>query len=59
MEALLNIEETAKLLNVAVSTVYKMVCSKKLAHVKVGARVLFSPEQIRAWIEEHSVAPLR
>lgn len=58
MEALLSIEEVARRLDLSVSTIYKLVSAKKINYVKIGSRVLFDPEKIRAWIEEHSVAPL-
>lgn len=58
MASLIGVEEAAKLLGVSISKVYKMVSARELFFTKIGSRVLFDPEKLRAWIEEHSVAPL-
>ena len=58
MEKLLNIEEAAALLNISVKTIYGLTCAKKVPYIKIGARVLFDPDEIKAWIESQKVKPI-
>lgn len=58
MEKLIPIEEAAELTGLSIHTIYKYVCSKKIPHVKLGNRLLFSPERLKQWIDEHSVEPI-
>lgn len=49
-DAYLNIDETAKLINLAKSSVYGLVHQKKIPFHKVGKKLYFSKEAILQWI---------
>lgn len=54
-EPLLNVHEAAHLLNVPRSTVYELVRSRGLPHVRVGARGLrFARGDLAAWVAENT-----
>ena len=55
MTRLLNVKETAKLLNLAEITVYKMVSQGRIPFTKIGTRTLFRLEEIEAWVQENSI----
>jgi excisionase family DNA binding protein len=57
-EPLWDISETARFLHLSVKTLYKLTCSRKIPHLKIGQRVLFDPETIRLWAAEHVVEPV-
>lgn len=59
IEALLSVKEVAAVLGLAEITVRKLCCAKKIPYIKLGGRVLFSPEQISTWIEAKTVAPIK
>lgn len=50
-DAYMNIDETAKLINLAKSSVYGLVHQKKIPFHKVGKKLYFSKEAILQWIE--------
>jgi excisionase family DNA binding protein len=52
MEALLNVDEAAKLLRMSPWTIRKYVAKKTFRAVRIGRRVLIEPEEIRRIIEE-------
>ncbi len=52
---LLNVNEAAELTRLSVSSLYTYVCRKTIPYYKVGARVLFSEEELYTWIEEKAV----
>jgi excisionase family DNA binding protein len=54
VEKLLNVEEVARVLGVSVHTVYTWVSCGRLPLVKVGARTMFEPVEIRRWVAERS-----
>lgn len=55
MEKLLTIKEASEVLRLKVSTLYSMVERKTIPHVKLGSRVMFSPESLSQWIAERTV----
>ena len=57
MQELLNISETAKLLNISTSSLYRLTSHRKIPFIKIGSRVIFQPDKIQAWIEERSIKP--
>ena len=59
MKNLLEIKEAAILLRLKKSTLYKYTCSKQIPHIKLGGKVLFDPAKLEAWIEDHSVKPIK
>jgi excisionase family DNA binding protein len=50
IEALLSLDEVARLLCISESGVYRLVRSGDLPRVKVGKRTLFEPHEIRRFI---------
>jgi excisionase family DNA binding protein len=58
MERLLSIPEVAELIGIKSSTLYKLVSSRKIPFKKIGARVLFDPDEVRVWVDQRSVTPL-
>ena len=59
MEKLLNIEEAAALLNISVKSIYGLTCAKRIPYVKIGSRVLFDPDEIKAWVEGQKIKPIK
>jgi excisionase family DNA binding protein len=57
-DRLLNIRQASQLLNLAVPTIYKMVCSKKILVIRLNGRVLFSEKRLSEWIKDHTVEPI-
>lgn len=53
-EPMLNAEEAAELLNVPRSTLYELVRSRHLPHVRVGRALRFTREQLARWVDENS-----
>lgn len=54
-----NIRQLAEATGLSVYTIYTWVSQRKIPYVKVGKRVMFDPVEIRHWIEEHKVRPVR
>ena len=53
-DKLLNVQETACYLNIAISTLYRWVHQKKIKYVKIGSRVLFSQDDLKEFIKINS-----
>jgi len=51
MDKLLNYKEVAKLLGISVRFVQQMVKDGKLEAIRLGRRVLFSPESIKKLVQ--------
>ena len=47
---LLTIEETAKYINMAVSSVYGLVHTKRIPYIKRGKRLIFERTKINEWL---------
>ncbi len=54
---LINIQEASNTLGVSISTLYRLTSRRQIPFVKVGARCLFQPASLEAWIAKHSVQP--
>jgi excisionase family DNA binding protein len=55
-EPLLDAREAAKLLHVPRSTLYELVRSRGLPHVKIGQRGLrFTRADLARWVGQHSI----
>lgn len=52
---LLDIKEVARYLHIAKSTLYRWVNQKKIKHVKIGSRVLFSQDDLNEFINNNTV----
>ena len=55
---LLSERQAAKALGVCVRTLYGLRSKNDLPHVKIGARVMYSPADLQAWIDAHRVCGL-
>lgn len=55
---LLTVEETAKMLRLKVSTVYKYTSMKKLPFIKDGNRIIFDYDDLKNWINSLKVTPI-
>jgi excisionase family DNA binding protein len=53
-EPLLNAVEAAQLLHVPRSTLYELVRSRHLPHVKVGRGLRFTRADLAGWVEENT-----
>jgi excisionase family DNA binding protein len=51
-EKLWTIEQTAEVLNVSTSWLYKAARAAKLPSVRIGAAVRFEPQALREWLEQ-------
>lgn len=54
---LFDIDEAAELLNVSTFMVRGMVKARKITFVKLGARVLFRPQDLIDFIDSHLIQP--
>jgi excisionase family DNA binding protein len=53
---LVDVNEARRLLGgVSRNTMFRLMRDEGLPHVKIGARLLFAPDQLRTWIEAHTV----
>ena len=56
-EPLLDIDETAEILNISPYTVRAMVKLRMITFVKLGSRVLFRPQDLTDFVESNLVRP--
>lgn len=59
METLISIDEVSNKIRLKKSTIYKLICQKKIPYLKIGARVLFDPKKLENWVQNHSVEPVK
>lgn len=52
---LLNVQEAASYLRISTSTLYRWVHQKKIKHVKIGSRELFSQEYLDEFIKNNTI----
>lgn len=52
---LINIQEAAALLNLAVATLYEKTSEKLIPHYKHGKKVMFKKSELLAWVEARRV----
>ncbi|QIH40110.1 helix-turn-helix domain-containing protein [Flavobacterium sp. Sr18] len=52
---ILNIQETSKLLNLSVSTIYSKVCKREIPVNKQGKRIYFYRHELMKWIKSGRV----
>jgi len=53
-EPLLNADEAAQLLHVPRSTLYELVRSRRLPHVRVGRSLRFTRKDLAEWVRRHT-----
>ncbi|WP_264550776.1 helix-turn-helix domain-containing protein [Flavobacterium sp. N2038] len=54
-DELLNIQETSKLLNLSVSTIYSKVCKREIPFNKQGKRIYFYKHELMQWVKSGRV----
>ncbi len=52
---LLTVSETCKILNIKKTKLYDMVAKKEIAHIKLGAKIMFDKDDIDKFIEVNKV----
>ena len=52
---LINIQEAAALLNLAVTTLYEKTSEKTIPHYKHGKKIMFKKSELLAWVEARRV----
>ncbi|DAB12856.1 MAG: helix-turn-helix domain-containing protein [Acinetobacter sp.] len=55
MNNLLTIKETACYLRISISTLYRWINQKKIKHIKIGSRVLFSQDDLKEFINNNTI----
>ena len=50
---LLTVKEAAQWFGLSIYTLYYWAQARKIPHVKIGKRVMFSPDDLRRWLDEH------
>jgi len=56
IEKLLNINQTAEILNLKVNTLYSWVHNKKIPHIKLHGKLCFDLEDLKEFINKNKVA---
>ncbi len=57
-QPLINVQEVAQRLNMAVTTIYKMVNQRRIPYVKIGGALKFDLAQVEKWVQEQMVMPM-
>lgn len=58
LEPLLDIATASKILGLSVNTLRLWVCKRRIEFIKLGSRVMFRPEAIRALVNSSLRAPV-
>ena len=58
MQDLLDVHDVARILKLKVSTVYKYTMTGKLPTVRINGNLRFREDDLQAFVEERSVAPI-
>jgi excisionase family DNA binding protein len=56
---LINIQEAAALLNLAVNTLYEKTSEKSIPHYKHGKKIMFKKSELLAWVEARRVKTIQ
>jgi len=54
---LLNVKQAAEMLNIKVQTIYAWVHKKKLPHVKLHGKLVFTVDQLEEFIKSNTFRP--
>lgn len=57
-QPLVNVQEVAQRLNMAVTTIYKMVNQRRIPYVKIGGALKFNLTQVERWVQDQTVMPM-
>jgi excisionase family DNA binding protein len=56
---LINVQEAAALLNLAVNTLYEKTSEKLIPHYKHGKKIMFKKSELLAWVESRKVKTIQ
>lgn len=56
---LINVQEAAALLNLAVATLYEKTSEKLIPHYKHGKKIMFKKSELLAWVEARRVKTIQ
>lgn len=56
---LINVQEAAALLNLAVNTLYEKTSEKLIPHYKHGRKIMFKKSELLAWVEARKVKTIQ
>ena len=56
---LINVQEAAALLNLAVNTLYEKTSEKLIPHYKHGKKIMFKKSELLAWVEARKVKTIQ
>ena len=56
---LLNIQEAASLLNLAVNTIYEKTSERTIPYYKHGKKIMFKKSELLAWVESRKVKTIQ
>lgn len=56
---LINIQEAAALLNLAVNTIYEKTSERSIPFYKHGKKIMFKKSELMAWVESRKVHTIR
>jgi excisionase family DNA binding protein len=56
---LLNIQEAAALLNLAVATIYEKTSERSIPYYKHGKKIMFKKSELLAWVESRRVKTIQ
>lgn len=54
-ESLWTVADLAQFLKISPNAVYKLVERRQVPHIRLNRKVLFDPQTIRNWLNQHSV----
>lgn len=57
--SLINVQEAAALLNLAVATLYEKTSERLIPHYKHGKKLMFKKSELLAWVENRRVKTLK
>jgi excisionase family DNA binding protein len=57
--SLINVQEAAALLNLAVATIYEKTSKKSIPHYKHGKKIMFKKSELLAWVEACRIKTIR
>ena len=55
----LTVSEASELTRLARQTLYRRVCERRIPFTKAGSRLLFPEDKLLAWLDKHTVEPVR
>lgn len=56
---LVKVEDVAELLKMSPSKIYRECRKKQIPHFKIGGAIRFDPDEVRDWLEDQKVKPVR